>query len=1329
MKEFISESLKALRPEYLHLLCYLAFAGEDNYATPKADSLYRQRFDINKDDYNSLVYNLRREHYLVNSTSIDQALYLQILALLLSEHNDWLTAFRSMKVSRTQTAVYLEYIADCFLHDDFQRAAAKPRPYEGFCPQAVNLYSYLRDLALRDIRYLYVLKREEIQPAVSALLREQLELEQLDLETIEQIRSTVPSKAENYANLMSELDAYCYFISGKEPYEPKNRSTNAWWICTKAISHLYHGNITDSLSWFTSLTRLRKSAVWKSPIVCLYYSFALLRANQVQGDSHLTERINNFRFKDPCMRSTSNNFFAHLLFEHQYESEDMQLTIGNAISAALNENDSPLMRRFAWLAAHYFGFELDDTRVPDSLSPIMLIKHEQCSYYRISDTSKKDLVDVFGGEPILPKLRVRKAWESLLDELSLPVVESPQRQIIYCFEKDALSAIIEQSQHADGSWHDEQLLSLSMLIKSGNDSMSPEDYMAISALSTKDDSLSDIQAILPYVASSGRIFEGNSFQAERTPIEVIHEKPFLHFHAQGSMINIESNVKLREANIDKFHVRSMGNNTYSMVTTGPLQRDILKKFLTQKSLPTTAGGPLLRALKSIEDIIDIEENVSKAVNNSIPFSEGLLAVRICPHKNDYIISILSAPLRDGSVRLSVSNKTSFVYDEVNGVTCCVNRNLAAEENNYKLLEDFLTNTIHVEWDGTEQCLVSSIESLLSLITFIHDHEASCFVEWPEGHTIRIINPPLSSSIEVSVRSSPKWFELNGTLTTPVGIYDLEQLISSYANKPLGDYVRLSEDEYLHLTADLKKQIQLLNTLIPIKKDKRIPFYHVGALSSLLEEIEHSVDEQFEKILERTREIFESTVPIPSGLNAQLRPYQKEGFQWMCRMDNWGAGICLADDMGLGKTIQALTFLLSRAERGPSLVVCPKSVIMNWNKEMRHFTPSLSPIILNEESNRATCLASLKSRDVVLCTYGVLCTESFRISKIEWNVACLDEAHQIKNRNTLASDAAMHLNAKSRIVLTGTPIQNHVGELWNLFQFMNPGMLGEWFSFKARWMHDNLRVHEVAMLREMTQPFILRRTKEEVLQDLPEKFVHIRMVTMTPEEKDIYEKMRSLAEIKFKKEKNIEERGLVKNIKMNYFEELTKLRLACCSMHLLEPSWHATSSKITAFLDVLDTLVANPNNKILVFSQYTRFLALIRPELEKRNIEFLYLDGQTTLKKRQEQIHKFQSGECQVFLSSLKAGGFGINLTAANYVVLLDPWWNPAIEQQAMDRAHRIGQKRPVTVVRLITEHSIEEKLLSFHEMKKNITDDMLHGTNETHKLTYDDIMDMVVPFE
>lgn len=1327
MKEFISESLKALRPEYLHLLCYLAFVGEDNYATPKADSLYRQRFDINKDDYNNLVYNLRREHYLINSTSIDQALYLQILALLLSEHNDWLTAFRSMKVSRTQTAVYLEYIADCFLHDDFQRAAAKPRPYEGFCPQAVNLYPYLRDLALRDIRYLYVLKREEIQPAVSALLREQLELEQLDLETIEQIRSTVPSKTENYANLMSELDAYCYFISGKEPYEPKNQSTNAWWICTKAISHLYHGNITDSLSWFTSLTRLRKSAVWKSPLVCLYYSFALLRANQVQGDNHLTERINNFRFKDPCMRSTSNNFFAHLLFEYQYEPEDMQLTIGDAISSALNENDSPLMRRFAWLAAHYFGFELDDTRVPDSLSPIMLIKHEQCSYYRISDTSKKDLVDVFGGEPILPKLRVRKAWESLLDELSLPVVESPQRRIIYCFENDALSAIIEQSQHADGSWHDEQLLSLSMLIKSGNDSMSPEDHMAISALSTKDDSLSDIQTILPYVASTGRIFVGNSFQAERFSIAVIHEKPFLHFRAHGPQIHIESNVSLRGANVDKYYVRSIGNNTYSMVTVGPLQRDIMKKFLTQKVLPTAAGAPLLRALKSIEDVISIEENISGTVDQSTQCSDGSLAVRIYPHKNDYVISILSAPLRNGSVRFSVSNKTSFVYDEVNGVTCCVNRNLAAEEINFNILRDFLTNTIQVEWDGKEQCLISNIESLLSVITFVHDHEDTCFVEWPEGHAIRIVTPPSTSSVEVSVRSSPEWFELDGSLTTPVGIYDLEQLISSYANKPLGDYVRLSEDEYLHLTSDLKKQIQLLNALISVK-NKRIPFYHTGALASMLKEMKHVVDEEYAEVLERTKNIFENSEPIPSGLNVQLRPYQEEGFQWMCRMDNWGAGICLADDMGLGKTIQALTFLLSRADRGPSLVVCPKSVIMNWHKEMMRFTPSLSPIILNEESNRASCLASLRSGDVVLCTYGVLCTESVPLCRIEWNVACLDEAHQIKNRNTLASDAAMHLKAKSRIVLTGTPIQNHVGELWNLFQFMNPGMLGEWFSFKARWMQDNLRLHEVAMLREMTQPFILRRTKEEVLQDLPEKYVHVRMVSMSPEEKDVYEKMRALAEIKFKREKTSAEKALVKNVKLSYFEELTKLRLACCSMRLLHNNWSLPSSKITSFLEILDTLLANPDNKILVFSQFTRFLALVRPELEKRGIDFLYLDGQTALKKRQEQISKFQEGGCQVFLSSLKAGGIGVNLTAANYVILLDPWWNPAIEQQAMDRAHRIGQSRAVTVVRLITEQSIEEKLLMFHEKKQHITDDILQGTNETHKLTYDDIMDMVVPF-
>jgi SNF2 family DNA or RNA helicase len=465
-----------------------------------------------------------------------------------------------------------------------------------------------------------------------------------------------------------------------------------------------------------------------------------------------------------------------------------------------------------------------------------------------------------------------------------------------------------------------------------------------------------------------------------------------------------------------------------------------------------------------------------------------------------------------------------------------------------------------------------------------------------------------------------------------------------------------------------------------------------------------------------------------GLQANLRPYQEEGYRWMKRLDAWGAGACLADDMGLGKTLQALAFMLSKASEGPSLVVAPKSVIPNWVEETQKFAPQMGVIVLNDSHQRELTVDCAKYYTLVLCTYGVLNTESDLLASTEWNVVCLDEAQQIKNRTTLVSQAAMNLKAKSRIILTGTPLQNHVGELWNLMQFINPGLLGRWNVFRDTYVNATLDETHKEMLKEMTQPFILRRTKEEVLDDLPEKVEGVHYVSLSENELGVYEAMRKQVELKFKKGKTKEERAAARDLDISYFDELMKLRLISCDMHLVYDRWKEQSTKITALMEILETLMDVPENNILVFSQFTSFLARIKPELEKRRWDYLYLDGQTPMKKRQTFVEQFQQGEKRLFLSSLKAGGLGINLTAANYVILLDPWWNPAIENQATDRAHRIGQKRCVSIIRLISEHTIEEKILRLHEKKQQLSDEVLSGTSDSYKLTYEDILDMVAPY-
>ena len=370
----------------------------------------------------------------------------------------------------------------------------------------------------------------------------------------------------------------------------------------------------------------------------------------------------------------------------------------------------------------------------------------------------------------------------------------------------------------------------------------------------------------------------------------------------------------------------------------------------------------------------------------------------------------------------------------------------------------------------------------------------------------------------------------------------------------------------------------------------------------------------------------------------------------------------------------------------------------------------------------------KEGDVVITTYGVLVTQRDVLTRKNWNVICLDEAHSIKNRMTRTSRTAMALKGSAKVTLTGTPLQNHLGEMWNLFQFINPGMLGPWQQFvdkyiKSPW--DELIQKE---LKDRTLPFILRRTKEEVLDDLPEKISYEQMVELSDEELQIYEKIRKDVELKFRKDKTKEERTAAKSLDLSFFQELTRLRLLSNSVSLVYPEWKQESSKVAALRDILTSLNSRTDNRVLIFSQFTSFLSQIGAMMKDAGFEYLYLDGQTPLDERQRLVDRFQEGECQFFLISLKAGGLGLNLTAANYVILMDPWWNPSVEDQATDRAYRLGQERNVTVIRLVSANTIEEKILKLHEQKQDLSNRMLEGTSGSAALSMDDILDMVSPY-
>ena len=474
----------------------------------------------------------------------------------------------------------------------------------------------------------------------------------------------------------------------------------------------------------------------------------------------------------------------------------------------------------------------------------------------------------------------------------------------------------------------------------------------------------------------------------------------------------------------------------------------------------------------------------------------------------------------------------------------------------------------------------------------------------------------------------------------------------------------------------------------------------------------------ESLRQRIAESSKLQPRVPKTLKADLRKYQEEGFEWLSRVTSWGAGVCLADDMGLGKTLQTISLLLEQKKEGASLVVAPASVVPNWRNEIRKFAPSLNVLILNSADDRAAMIKKAKQGDIVLATYAMLNINEAELIEQEWNVICLDEAHTIKNPTTKMSKSAMKLRAKRKVILTGTPIQNHLSELWNLFQFINPGLLGSADAFKKKYIlpieGDRNKSRQI-QLRKLISPFLLRRTKGEVIEELPEKNEVVRPVELSDTEMARYELQRAQAEAMVEVEKNVS---------VSTLAEITRLRQLACSTALVDKKWEGVSSKTLAFIDLAESL-NDSGNRALVFSQFTSYFAEIKKMMDKTHLPYLYLDGSTPMKKREQLVREFQEGDCPFFLISLKAGGLGLNLTGANYVIHLDPWWNPAIEQQATDRAYRIGQEQDVTVYRLIAQHTIEEKILRLHKTKRDLADSLLEGTDMAHAMTQAELLELL----
>ncbi len=592
--------------------------------------------------------------------------------------------------------------------------------------------------------------------------------------------------------------------------------------------------------------------------------------------------------------------------------------------------------------------------------------------------------------------------------------------------------------------------------------------------------------------------------------------------------------------------------------------------------------------------------------------------------------------------------------------------------------------------------------------------------------IRVMGRISPKNLRVVVTKKRDWFGLDGVCDTGGTELGLYELLEGIDGRRYGEFTEIRPGEFARISESLINQLRKLRDAAHANR-KRLEIDAVAApfMRNLLldQQIDIEAPRQWQDCVKRLERAEQLDPSPPDALRGTLRDYQVAGYRWMRRLAEWGVGACLADDMGLGKTIQTLAVLLDRRDAGPALVIAPTSVGFNWVRETETFAPDLS-VHLYRDTDRAGFLKSVGPGDVVICSYGLALRDAEALQSVAWGTLVLDEAQFIKNARSKTAQAIRDLHADWKVALTGTPIENHLAELWSIFRAISPGLFGSWQAFRKKFatpIERNNDDERRQALAETIRPFVLRRTKEEVLEDLPSRTETTLHVELSPEERRRYDEMRlaALGELD-------ELVGLpdTEDHRFRILAILTRLRQLACHVGLVDESWDGPSAKLELLLQTVHELI-DEGHRALIFSQFTSFLAKIRETLQEAGVSFQYLDGTTPAKRRQEAVDAFQQGDADLFLISLKAGGTGLNLTAADYVIHMDPWWNPAVEDQATDRAHRIGQTRPVMVYRMVARGTIEERILDLHREKRDLVESIMDGTQSAARLSTQELVELI----
>ena len=1038
------------------------------------------------------------------------------------------------------------------------------------------------------------------------------------------------------------------------------------------------------------------------------------------------------------------------------QSADASLPDMHSLTEGLAADERCLTLLVAMLSLHWMGIEVP----PDFQASVQQLNQQALdngflwvamesaallaafdSRCEAMDKMARDLSERLNCRLLTHLIQPDAPWKRSLQELIevTSAIREPERTTRLCWLVEYADGSLEltpkeQKRSATGSWTKGRSIAYQRLLTDREaEYLTTQDRALCAALCQTEGAGAknggyafNPEEALPALIGHPLVFLKRSPQI---PVEIVAGEPELVVERRGESLFIHF---LQQIGDDSVAVWPETPTRFRIVRIGEEHRKVAQITGREGLLvPMAASRQLLDAIGNIASFMTVHSAIDMpgdGVDAELVESDATIHMHIIPYGSGFRIELFVRPFGHGGPYLKPGVGVANLVCEIDGKRLRTRRNLRLEEHKAREVEEscpMLDLAIDFEQENRREWHLADPEECLQVLLEIDEIRDRVILEWPEGEKLAVRRQAGINQLNLNIRTSQQdWFSLSGQLSLDQDeVMELKTLLDK-VRETRSRFIPMGEGQFLALTQEFRNRLEeliLYGTSQPgNEQEVRIHPLAAIALEELTRQAQTKVDHGWRLRLQAIAEAQQLNPRIPSTLKAELRDYQKEGFIWMSRLAHLGVGACLADDMGLGKTLQSITVILSLAHQGPSLVVAPTSVCMNWEAEVNRFAPTLH-FHMFSESDRDEIIPSLGKFDVLVTSYTLMQQEIELLAHVKWQVIILDEAQAIKNAATKRSKAAMRLDGRFRLITTGTPIENHLGELWNLFGFINPGLLGTFKQFNRRFGIPIEKHHDreaKRTLKKLIRPFILRRIKSQVLEELPPRTEITLRVEMQPEEMRFYEALRQQAI------ENIEGSSEQAGRHLRILAEIMRLRRACCNPKLINEQIDIPSTKLQVFAETVDELLGG-GHKALVFSQFTGHLALIRAFLDQRQISYKYLDGATPTKERQQQVESFQAGEGELFLISLKAGGLGLNLTAADYVIHMDPWWNPAVEDQAADRAHRIGQKRPVTVYRLVTANTIEEKIVRLHQDKRDLANSLLEGADVSARISAEDLLALI----